>query len=56
MSRKFYSIAFKLRAVAVTEAQNYLSPRVVSGFLSYKCRSRVIAGRTNARTKSASKK
>ena len=58
MSRKCYSIAFKLRAVAVVEAQSkeasrtlYLFPRVVSGCLSYKCWSRI-----NASTKSASKK
>ena len=50
MSRKCFSIAFKLRAVAVTEAQSYLFPSVASGCSSYKCRSRI-----NARTKSASK-
>ena len=47
MSRKYYSIAFKLRAVAVAEAQSYLFHSVAS----YKCRSRI-----NARTKSAIKK
>ena len=39
MSRKCYSIAFKLRAVAVAEAQSYLFPSIVSGLLSYKWRS-----------------
>ena len=38
------NIAFKIRAVAVTEAQSYQFPSVVSGCLSYKCRSRVNAG------------
>ena len=44
MSHKCYSIAFKLRAVAVEEAQSYLFPSVTSGLLSYKWRSRVIDG------------
>ena len=34
MSRKCYSIGFKLRAVAVAEAQSYLFPSVASGCLS----------------------
>ena len=44
MSHKYYSIAFKLRAVAVEEAQRYLFPGVTSGLLSYKWRCRVIDG------------
>ena len=44
MSHKCYSIAFKLRAVSVEEAQSYLFPSVVSGLLSYKWWSRVIDG------------
>ena len=36
MSGKCYSIAVKLRAVAVTEDQSYLFPSVVSGCSSYK--------------------
>ena len=43
MSRKSYSIAFKLRAVAVEEAQSYLFPSVASGCLHYKRWSRVNA-------------
>ena len=43
MFRKCYSIAFKLRAVAVALAQSYLFPSVASGRLSYKLRSRVNA-------------
>ena len=43
MSCKCYSIAFKLRAVAVAEAQSYLFLSVASGYLSYKRRSRVNA-------------
>ena len=50
MSRKCYSIAFKLKAVAVTVAQSYLFPSVASGCSSYKRWSRI-----NACTKSASK-
>ena len=43
MSRKFYSIDFKLRAVTVMEAQIYLFPILASDCLSYKCQSRVNA-------------
>ena len=39
MSSKCYSIAIKIRAVAVAEAQSYLFPSVVSGCLSYICQS-----------------
>ena len=39
MSHKYYSIALKLRVVAVAEAQSYLFPSIVSGLLSYKWRS-----------------
>ena len=51
MSRKCYTITFKLRALTVAEAQRYLFPSVASGCLSYKRRSRV-----NVRSKSASRK
>ena len=44
MSCKCSSMAFEPRAVAVIEAQSYLFPSIVSGCLSYKCRSRVNAG------------
>ena len=44
MSCKCYSIAFKLRAVAVVEAQNYQFPSLANGCLSYKRQSRVNAG------------
>ena len=51
MSYICYSIALKLRALAVVEAQSYLFPSVASGCLSYKSLSRI-----NARTKSTSTK
>ena len=44
ISHKCYSIAFKLRALAVAEAQSYLFHSVASGCLSYKRQSRVNAG------------
>ena len=44
MSRKCYSSAFKLRAAAITEAQSYLFPCIVSGCISYKCQSQISAG------------
>ena len=44
MSHKCYSIAYKLRAVAVVEAQGYLFPSIASDCLSYIRRSRINAG------------